>query len=180
MLKEHILSPGFNPKHEKHREALRNQVHDIIQKSYSKIGYGGLQPGSKKESDAIHKDISGHAMKITVRKDDDNNHHVSSVAIYKKHHGRKSIALGTDQSHRGKSDLFQTMKDDIRQKRSWAEVSGKPEEIKRSMGSPQVPSSEASKLTGKEVKIISTSHYSRKIGDHDHVKTILGYPKYEK
>lgn len=60
-LGERILSIGFKPEHEEYREKHRQEIHDILRKSYSHPdigGYGGIKSGSKEESDAIHNDIS--------------------------------------------------------------------------------------------------------------------------
>ena len=45
VLTEKVLSIGLNPNHEKYREHHRGEMHDMIRKSYSKIGgYGGHAP----------------------------------------------------------------------------------------------------------------------------------------
>ena len=69
--------------------------------------------------------------------------------LYKKHHGRKAIGMGTDGTSQGKSDIFKTMTDDHKQKRSWAEVSSAPEKIQRKLGVPVIHNKYAARLTGK-------------------------------
>ena len=176
-INEHVLSIGLNPKHEKHRAGYENEMHDVLKKSYSSVegGYSGAGAGTKEESDAIRSDIrnSNHVIKAVRRGDK-----ITSVSIYKKHHGRKMIALGTDGSNQGKMDVKKTMQDDHKDKRSWAEVSGAPEAIKRKIGFPVVPSSRAKELTGKsDVRPVDKERYVRKIGGHDHEKVIMGHPK---
>lgn len=172
---ERVLSIGLNPSHEKFREVHRQQIHDILHKSYAPIGgYSGLKSGSKEESDAIHSDISNLMIKATVR-----GGKVSSVSLYKDRFGRKGVGGGTDGTPQGKSDYMKSNKEDHEQKRSWAEVSGAPEHINRKIGMPTVPATHAAKLTGKSDITIEpgNTHYSRKIGDAVHRKTIMGHPK---
>lgn len=174
-LAEKILSIGLNPKHAKHREGLRGQLHDVIRKSYAGVegGYGGQGVGTDAESKAIHSDISdSDHIKATVR-----GGKVTHATLYKAKAGRKAIALGTDGSDQGKTDLRRNQADDHKQKRAWGEFSGKAENSYRKAGFPQVPSSRAGELTGKEVKVVDKDRYVRKIGGHDHEKTILGHPK---
>lgn len=172
-LEEKVLNIGLNPAHEKHREAYRGEMHDMLRKSYESIGgYGGLGSGSKEESDAIHADLSSTMIKATRR-----NGKISSVRLYKPSHGRKSIAIGTDGTPQGKKDFRQTVIDDHTQKRSWGEVSGAPEAIHRKMGYPVIHPSRAKELTGKDVTQVDDEHYARKIGGHMHVKAMMGYPK---
>lgn len=173
---EHVLSIGINPKHEPYREALRPEIHDILRKSYETIGgYSGLPSGSEDESKSIHSDISHSMMKVVTR-----DGKVSSVVLYKPQHGRKAIAVGTASSKRAKMDYKKTAEDDIKQKRSWAEVSGAPEAIQRKLGAPTVPSSEAEGLLGKKVRLINRERYARMIGGSEKEKVIMGHPKREK
>jgi hypothetical protein len=178
-LEERVLSIGLNPKHEKHRKEYEDQMHDVLKKSYETLdgGYGGHGAGTKEESDAIRSDIRNpdHIIKAVRR-----GSNITSVTIYKKRHGRKSIAIGTNKTEQGKKDVIKTMKDDNKMKRSWSEVSGAPEAIKRKIGFPVVSSNRASELTGKDdVRVIDKERYARKIGKDEHEKVILGYPKKE-
>lgn len=174
-IQEHVISIGLNPKHAKHREGLRGQIHSVLQKAYSRVdgGYGGQGSGSDAESKAIHGDISSaDHIKATVR-----NGTVSSVNLYKKNHGRKSIATGFNREHpSGKADWIKNKEED-KKRNGWGEVSGAAEKALRGMGYPQVDSKHAKKLTGKDVKIVDREKYSRNIGGKEHTKTILGFPK---
>jgi hypothetical protein len=176
-ISEHVLSIGLNPKHEKYREHHRKDLHDLMKKSYEKIGgYCGHKPGSKEESDAIHADISNphHIIKATRR-----DGKITSASIYKKKHGRKQIGIATDGTMQGKRDVKRTFDDDHKMKRSWAEVSGAPEKIQRKNGVPVIHNSRAAKLTGKPIEKLhpDAEHYTRTIGGHSHDKVIMGHPK---
>lgn len=174
-LKERIKSIGLNPKHDHYREKLRGQIHDVLRKSYADVdgGYGGHGAGSDAESKAIHADISDAAhIKTTLR-----NGKVTHATLYKKQRGRKLIGTGTDGSKQGSADFRKNQSDDHKMKRAWGEFSGKAENSYRKAGYPQVPASRAAELTGKEVKVKDENRYSRKIGGHDHEKSILGHPK---
>lgn len=173
---EKVLSIGINPKHEHFREIHRKEIHDMIHKSYKDIGgYSGHESGSKEESDAIHHDINHSLIKATKR-----NGKISSVNLYKKQHGRKSIASATDGSEQGKKDFKKNKLEDHEQKRAWGEVSGAPEHIQKKMGAPVIPVEKMKKLTGKELEPVGdTGHYKRKIGGHEHIKIGMGHPKDE-
>ena len=173
-LEEKVLSIGLNDDHEKYREKHRAEIHQMLHHSYKEIGgYGGSKSGSKEESDKIHDDISHSIIKATKRKGK-----ISSVALYAKKHGRKAIGAATDGSNQGKMDYKKNKLEDHEQKRAWGEVSGAPEHIARKLGVPVVPNHRAEKLTGKKVTPDSDGeHYTRKIGDHEHRKVIVGHPK---
>ena len=175
-INERVISPGFNPEHEKLREKHRQGIHDVIQRSYGKLegdhGYGGHLKGSKKESEAIHSDITHHNIKAVVR-----NGKVSAVGIYKHQHGRKSIALGTDGTEQGKKDAFMVKHEDAKHKRAWGEVSGSAERFSKKAGLPEIPVHKVAKLTGKTIKQTTGNRYTRDIGGHEHEKVAVGYPK---
>lgn len=177
-LTEKVLSIGLNPDHEKFRDQHSKEIHDIIHHSYKDIGgYAGHASGSKEESDAIHHDIK-HSVIKAVKRDGK----ITAVNLYRKQHGLKSIASGTNGTDQGKTDWKKTKLEDHEHKRAWGEVSGAVEKLQHRMGVPKIKSSEAEKLTGKKVKPTPGDEhkYTRKIGDHEHEKTIMGHPKYEK
>lgn len=175
-LEEKVLSIGFNPAHEHHREKHRQEIHDILHKSYARInGYNGHKSGSPEESHAIHHDITHSNIKATKR-----DGKISSVNLYKDSHGRKSIASGTDGSERGKDDIIKTKHEDKDQvhRHTWGEASGSVKNLHKRIGTPVVHSKHAEHLTGKsDVKHIDHESYTRKIGGHEHEKTIFGNPK---
>lgn len=174
---EKVLSIGINPEHEDFREKHRQEIHDMLHNSYSTIGgYAGLESGSKEESEAIHHDITNGLIKATKR-----NGKLTAVSIYKKSHGRKLIAAGSDGTKQGSADFKKTNLEDNTQKRAWAEVSGAVEKISRNQGHPEVSSDRAEKLLpGKKVtKEKGTNYYTRDIGGKPHRKIMLGHPKQE-
>lgn len=176
-LNEKIINVGFNASQEPNREKYRQQVHDVIQKSYKNVegGYGGHGSGSDAESKAIHADISDHAIKATKRGSD-----ITHATIYKKSKGRKIIGLGTSGTEQGKADWKKTAEEDKKKKRAWGEFSGKAERAYKSVGFAQKSSARAGELTGKNVNIVDRKRYTRNIGGHEHEKTILGYPSKNK
>ena len=175
-LQEHVLSIGINPSHEKYREKHRQEMHDMIHKSYAAIGgYAGHETGSDKESEAIYNDIDNSLIKAVKR-----NGKLTAINLYKKQHGRKSIASATDGSDQGKEDFKKSKLEDHEQRRAWGEVSGAPEHIQRKMGVPIVSNKRARELLNKDVDLDDDGeHYSRKIGGHVHRKVIMGHPKKE-
>jgi hypothetical protein len=171
---ERVISIGLHPDQESHREKHREEIHDILHKSYSGIGgYSGHKSGSKEESDAIHHDITHSVIKATKR-----NGKISSVNLYKKQHGRKSIASGTDGTEQGKADWKKTKLEDHEQKRAWGEVSGAAKHLQTKMGVPVIPANKAGKLLNKHVIPHKDGEsYDRSIGGHMHTKTMMGHPK---
>lgn len=95
-----------------------DQVWEIMQKSYAKIG--GFQSADDKEDLMTKTGL----WKLSVR-----DGHVYAAILYKDHLGRKSIAIGTDGSPQGKQDYFKIKNEDIKFERAWAEVSGPVEAI---------------------------------------------------
>lgn len=176
LILEKVLSIGINDAHEPFREKHRHEIHQMIQKAYSHPdigGYGGAESGSKEESDAIHHDITHSVIKATKRGDK-----ITAVNLYKKQHGRKSIASATDNSEQGKKDWIKTKMEDHEQKRAWGEVSGKAEHLQRKLGVPVIPSNKVGDLLGKEItRHVGGEHYSRKIGGEEHTKVAMGHPK---
>lgn len=174
LLNERVLSIGLNPEHEKHRETHRKEIHDMIHHAYSSIGgYGGHKSGSEEESKAIHHDISSSVIKATKR-----DGKITAVNMYKKQHGRKSIAAATDTTAQGKDDLKKTKLEDHEHKRAWGEVSGKVAHLHSKLGTPDIPAHRAKELLGKDVKHHDDGvHYDRKIGDQMHTKKMVGHPK---
>jgi hypothetical protein len=172
-LEEKVLNPGFNDKHEYAREKYRDQIHRAIVNSYSSIGgYANKGSGTKEESDAIHADISNpnHAMKLTKRGDT-----ITSIALYKKHKGRKSIVSATNGSEQGKKDLRKTMEDDHVHKRAWSEASGAVARLRDKIGYPKIPVERVPELLGKKIEPVDSHSYKRE--GIPHPKTVYGYPK---
>ena len=159
-----------------HKAKYHDQVHKLLSTSYKTIGgYGGHDSGSEGEHKAITADIMHphHILKV-------NSVHgnVTSAAIYKKEHGRKLIALGTDGSQQGKIHANRIISEDNKHKRSWAEVSGAVEHLNKKHGTPDIPNELAEKLTGKVIlKHNADNSYDRTIGGQIHTKRLMGHPK---
>lgn len=182
-LEEKFLNPGFNPAHERYRELHRQDIHDILRKSYANIGgYGGHKSGSDEESKAIHSDIKNSHMKM-VRRDGK----ISSVVLYKVNkdsHGRKLVAAGTNGTNAGSEDLHSTMREDFKTQADarnvWGEFSGALAHIlRKKIKAPVISPRSASELTGKKTKVLGGNKYKRIIGGTVKTKIILGKPKEE-
>ena len=152
----------FTPEEKKE---YADEVWEILQKSYSKIG------GFKSATDA--DDLVGDSWlwKVVRR-----NGKISAVNIYKDKNGRKSIAVGTDGTAQGKKDFYMVKDDDINLGRSWAEVSGAAEHIMLKGGAKPIPNKYAAILTKKEIVEYNPDgfHYTRLIQGHPHEKIIVG------
>lgn len=140
------------------------EVWKLIQQTYAPIG--GYP------DDNIVDLIKDTAMWKLVRK----NGKIVAFCLYKDKSGRKSIAGGSDGSSEGKKALFDIFKEDFRLNRSWAEVSGKLEQILLANFKAQpLPNTYAQKLTGKKILSLNSDgvHYTRLIGGEPHEKMIL-------
>lgn len=170
----------FKPEHEKFREQYRNDIHDIIQKSYAratKDGYLGLGSGTPEESAQIHKDISNLNIKAVKR-----DGKITAVNMYKDQFGRKSVATGHDGTVQGKKDWKQLASEDIHQtdRYVWGEVSGGSEAAKKKLGAKEIPFEKMGGLIGKSMQRVGdTNRYVRDIGGEPHEKVGIGNPKYE-
>jgi len=181
-LDEHIVNIGFNKDQEPDREKHRQEIHDILQRSYRHIGYGGNEAGSKAESDAIHHDITHSQIKATRR-----NGKISSVALYKPSHGRKQIAGGTDGTIQGKKDWLKVAHDDHNNPKSaphrhaWIEGSGGPKKMMDKMKVKPIPVHTVKKLLpDKDIEAAPDKGehaYRRTIGSGKHTKYAYGNPK---
>lgn len=179
-LEEKVLSIGLNAAHEvhreKHREKHRQEIHDMLHNCYKEIGgYSGLKSGTKEESDAIHDDISKSMIKAVKR-----DGKISAVNLYKDKYGRKLVAAGHNGTKQGSTDWKKIAADDNQHKRAWGEVSGAVEHIHTKLGFPKIPASQAKEILGKsDIRVSKTDpyKYTRKIGDDEHEKTIMGHLK---
>lgn len=161
-LLEHFVNLT-NPK-----EKLRygNEVWQILQKSYEKLG-------GFKTADSLEDLIRDSGLWKLSRRDG----RITAVAVYKDSYGRKSVASGTDGTAQGKHDYFLIKNEDIKFKRAWAEVSGPVEKIMQKSGAKALPNKFAALLTGKAILELNPDgfHYTRNIGGHPHEKIIYGY-----
>lgn len=120
-LNEKVLSVGLNDSHEKYRKMYRDQIIEIISKSYESIGgYESKPSGSSSERKAISDNIDKCLIKIVVR-----DGKVTAVNLYKDDaYGRKSVAAATNGTEQGKKDFKMIKSEDIKQERAYGEVSG--------------------------------------------------------
>lgn len=161
MLVEHV----HNLFDRKDRERYIDEVMALLDLSYAYIG--GFKGTREELMDAwLWKVVTRHGS-------------ISAFAIYKKTHGRKSVAGASNGTARGKRDLIKILIDDINQKRAWSEVSGKMEKIKIDLGAPPIPAVFAASLTGKDIERIESDgyHYWRIIGTELVRKLLVGHPE---
>ncbi len=175
-LQETVLSIGLNSKHEQYREQHRQEIYDMITKSYAKIGgFSGLGSESKEESDSIHSEISDTSNIIKGVK---RNGKLTAINFYKNQYGRKSYISATDGTPQGKQDWLKIKLEDHEQQRAWGEASGAVEHIYNKIGNPVIPIDIASKIINKPITPLNDGEkYSRKIGGKEHIKTAYGHPK---
>jgi hypothetical protein len=143
------------------------QVWQLLQQAYQKVP-GGFASASSPEELVYDSGL----WKLIMR---DGN--ITALTIYKDKHGRKAIASGTDGTPQGKKDFLMIRGEDIKMRRSWAEVSGAPEAIMKRAGAKPLPNKYAAPLTGKEILEYNPDgiHYTRLIAGEPHEKVIYGY-----
>ena len=101
-------------KHDEQRHVHKQEVFDLLQKSYASIG--GIKGSGFKDPDDMVKHVP--MWKLAKK-----NNKVVAAKLYKDKTGRKAVAMATDQTEQGKKALGQIVKDDITKKRGWGEVS---------------------------------------------------------
>jgi hypothetical protein len=164
--KEFITETYINAIQPDQKQKYAKKVWDILQASYASL------PGGFATAATVEELIEKSQLWKMVRKDG----RIVAVQIYKDQYGRKGIAGGTDGSEIGKKEFNKIVADDIRLNRSWAEVSGKPEQIMIKLGAQPIPNSLAAILTGKEILSRSPDgfHYTRLIAGKPYEKIIFG------
>lgn len=169
LLSESILTERvvnlFNPAD---KAKYAGPVWDILQASYKEAG--GFHSASSPE-ELIQK--SG-LWKMIVRDGE-----VTAIGIYKDQDGRKSIASGTNGTRQGSKDYRMLKNEDVKFKRAWAEVSGKPEAMMVKSGLTPLSNKFAAVLTGKEILELNPDgvHYTRLINGNPYEKVIYGSVK---
>jgi len=143
-------------------------VWDLLQLAYKDIG------GFKS---AVSKDhlIDDSGLWKLVKKDNK----IVGVSIYKDAHGRKTIAVASDQTPEGKKAVITVNAEDLRMNRAWCEVSGKVETMFTKLGAKMIPSKYAHVLTKKEILEYDEDgfHYTRLLAGEPKKKVIVGFPK---
>jgi hypothetical protein len=160
--------------------AYADQVWDMLQRSYKKIG-GFKSAGSPEE---LAND-SGY-WKLVRRGDK-----ITALGVYKKSPKTKNfklIASATETelnpetgeykaTPQGLKDYNMVKTADIKTKRSWAEVSGPAEKVMIRSGAIPISSKYAEFLTGKKILDYNPdgNHYTRLIQGEPHEKIIMGF-----
>ena len=162
LLNERII----NLKTPAEKSRYASEVWDLLQQAY--LPMGGFKSASSPE-----ELVQDSGLWKLVRREGE----ITAVNIYKDSFGRKSIASGTNQTERGKRDYRMVKDEDIRLKRSWAEVSGPVERVMLRSGAKPLPARFAEFLTGKKILEIADDgfHYTRLIAGHPHEKVIYGF-----
>lgn len=170
--KDYLLTETFkNLFNSSEKEKWVDQVWDILQASYEKIG--GIKGKGFSSKEEMIKNIP--FWKIAVK-----GGKVVAVVMYRDKNGRKSVALGTDGTRAGKDQLIDIFKNDLHQGRSFGEKSGPalrflqrnvPDWEKYRIKADDVP-----EILGKTVKKTGKYTYTRTIGGEEHEKMTLGTP----
>lgn len=163
---EHVLTERvvnlFKPTD---KEKYASEVWDMLIKAYEPVGGFGTAAN-------VEELVNTPGMwKLVVR-----DGAVSALTIYKDQHGRKAIASATNATRAGSKDYRMIRQDDTTLTRSWAEVSGKPEELFKKIGAAPIPHKFANILTGKHILKYNDDgyHYTRLIAGTPREKIIYG------
>ena len=155
----------------KDKETYKDEVWDILQKSYSKIG--GLKSGGLDTPEGLIR--NGKMWKLVK-----SNGQIKVVMIYKDKGGRKSVAAGTDGTQEAKIALAKILKNDF--ENSYREVSDSMEAfifkyMPELANKFKIPAEKVKELLDDEIRPEPDGyHYQRKIGGHWHTKIMLGTP----
>jgi len=143
-----------------------DDVWEILANSYRNIG--GFKSANSKDELINDSGI----WKLVMR-----NGCITAVRIEKAKFGRKGIAIGSDGTAQGKQDVKMMMRDTIKTRRGWSEVSGAVEHLLLKAGGKIIPSKFAQTLTGKEILKYNDDgvHYTRLIMGMPHEKCIVGF-----
>jgi len=148
------------------KERMADKVWAMIQRSYANV------PGGFATAATVEELIAKSALwKVVTR-----NGEPTAAIIYKDQFGRKGIASCTNGTKQGYKDYTHVRETDTRLGRSWAEVSGKPEQIMIKAGAKPIKAKFAAVLTKKEILDYNPDgfHYTRLINGQPHEKIIYG------
>jgi hypothetical protein len=171
--KQYLLEHYLTTDKLSEKEPYHDAIHAMIKSSYKNIGgYGGLGHDTDEEYKEISKDIRdpNHIIKLNKSKGVP-----VAVRIYKKSHGRKSIAAATDGSDEGKRQLTKTAEEDVKFKRAWGEVSHGMARLSDKVNAPKISNTKVKELTGKESTSNPDNTYDRIIGGTMHTKELRGH-----
>jgi hypothetical protein len=163
LLVEHFLNLVSNDERMKYLDI----VWDLLQDSYKDIG--GFKSSTKENL------INETSLWKLSRRDGK----ITAVLLYTNKHGLKVIGGATDKSSVGKKDLFAMIADDVKFKRSWAEVSGAMEHLYVKFGAPKIPNDKAAEILNKQIMSLNPDgyHYTRLLSGHPHEKLLVGFIK---
>lgn len=171
-LEHYVTLFNDNEKDEQKKRKYLNQVWDILQKSYAKIGgIAGMDEPETLMADNL-------MWKLVTR-----NNKVVACSIYKYNgSARKIIAGGTDGTPQGKEDFYKMCEEDVKriERNTWAEVSGSMEGVFIfKLNATPIPAKQAKDILkdmGKDIISISNDefHYTRKIGNKQYEKIMFG------
>lgn len=184
-LSEHYLNlfPKSNPEHAKILDKHADEAHAQLVSSYA--SQGGIHGnGFKSPSDLKNLDM----VKLHIK-----DKKIVSGAYYKDKGGRKRVAVSTDGTEAGKHSALKVMHDDLKQKRSYAEVSGRSlsvgkkmegfkdhvvklkdakKQLKANGDSAEKPAIDDSETTRHPE--LAKNMYSSQIGNEKHTKIMIG------
>lgn len=162
-----------NPHSLSDKEKYVDEVWDILQKSYAKVG--GLKTNGLQTKEGLIKNTAFWKLFLKDGK-------IKVVFIYKDKSGRKKIAIGTDGTKEGKDQLIKMLIPEF--ERSYSEISDDfeafivknlPDLVKQY----QIPFEEVQKIiTDEEIKPVKGDkyHFQREISGHWHTKLMIGKP----
>ena len=104
------------PHHTEAKQKHAEHVFGMVQNAYKSIG--GIHGTGFKD----HHDMVKNIPMWKLHKDSTGK--VRAAALYKDKDGRKRVAIASDGSEEGKKGLANIVKNDVKQKRSYAEISG--------------------------------------------------------
>ena len=153
------------------------KVWPLIDAAYKYIGgLAGIKTYDAFIKEFVDNEKDDFLWKLVRRGND-----ITAVKIYKiKNGGRKSVAMACMDTDQGKKDLNSIIEEDMRLKdrKAWAEVSGKALGKYLNMGAIILPNSMTEELLpGKEIELLPDGlFYRRTIKGEVHVKMLVGYP----
>jgi len=154
------------------KEKYVDVIWNLLQESYKSIG--GIKGSGFESKEAMMKKIK--MWKIAKA----NNKIVAGILYKDKNDIRKSVAVFTDNSKKGKSLLTNMLKDDF--KRSSIEISHDllkfvEKRLSSLIKKYAIPSNEVENILKKEIKIIDDYKYEREINGTKITKMMLGTQK---
>jgi hypothetical protein len=159
-----------------------NQVWDMLQRSYKKIG-------GFKSANSPEELVNDSGYWKLIRRGD----HITALGVYKKvpNTGNFKMIAHASETYlnpetgdykattQGLKDYHMLKNDDIKTNRAWAEVSGPAEKIMLKSGAKPIDNKYAEFLTGKKILELNPDgyHYTRLIQGEPHEKIIVGFVK---